>query len=113
MLRFARSFQGHWPKIIKVFLLLFVHKKKFFLFALLFKMIFPFVVDAGLRRHDGVGTIEGLRGEDAEAAVGVGAEFGDKVVGGFHLFAGGFGVVGDVVGLVGGGGEFLYQAFLA
>jgi len=32
LLRFARSFQGHWPKIIKVFLLLFVHKKKFFFF---------------------------------------------------------------------------------
>jgi len=31
-----RSLQGHWPKIIKVFLLLFVHKKKFFLFLLLF-----------------------------------------------------------------------------
>jgi len=28
-----RSLQGHWPKIIKVFLLLFVHKKKFFLFS--------------------------------------------------------------------------------
>jgi hypothetical protein len=28
-----RSFQGHWPKMIKVFLLLFVHKKKFFLFS--------------------------------------------------------------------------------
>ncbi len=43
LLRFARSFQGHWPKIIKVFLLLFVHKKKFFLFFLLFKIIFPFL----------------------------------------------------------------------
>jgi len=32
LLRFARSFQSHWPKMIKVFLLLFVHKKKFFLF---------------------------------------------------------------------------------
>jgi hypothetical protein len=37
-----RSLQGHWPKIIKVFLLLFVHKKKFFLFFLLFKINFPF-----------------------------------------------------------------------
>ncbi len=42
LLRFAKSFQGHWPKIIKVFLLLFVHKKKFFLFSSLFKIIFPF-----------------------------------------------------------------------
>jgi hypothetical protein len=40
LLRFAKSFQGHWSKIIKVFLLLFVHKKKFFLFLLLFKIIF-------------------------------------------------------------------------
>jgi hypothetical protein len=38
-----RLFQGHWPKIIKVFLLLFVHKKKFFLFLLLCKIIFSFV----------------------------------------------------------------------
>jgi hypothetical protein len=38
-----RSFEGHWPKIIKVFLLLFVHKKKRFLFFLLFKVIFPFL----------------------------------------------------------------------
>jgi hypothetical protein len=35
--------QSHWPKIIKVFLLLFVHKKKFFLFLLLFKIIFSFM----------------------------------------------------------------------
>ncbi len=33
LLRFPRLFQGHWPKIINVFLLLFVHKKKFFLFC--------------------------------------------------------------------------------
>jgi len=29
--------------MIKVFLLLFVHKKKFFLFFLFFKIIFPFL----------------------------------------------------------------------
>jgi hypothetical protein len=32
-LRFAMSLQGHWPKMIKVFLLLFVHKKKCLLFS--------------------------------------------------------------------------------
>jgi hypothetical protein len=40
---------GHWPKIIKVFLLLFVHKKKFLLFILLFKIIFPFFATWNLR----------------------------------------------------------------
>jgi len=31
LLRFARCLNGPWPKTNKVFLLLFVHKKKFFL----------------------------------------------------------------------------------
>jgi hypothetical protein len=35
--------QGRWPKMTKVFLLLFVHKKKFLLFLLLFKIISSFV----------------------------------------------------------------------